>query len=333
MPRWSVHVHMSRRALGVAGAGAVAAGAAGLVSLGQVTAPVPRQRRTGPPAVLDLGDVQIHALRTGRVTVKRAHRALVGPDATRLGSIVFDPRWTEWLPITCWFVDHPKGKLMVDAGETARTAEPDYFDCDPGTRLVYERLLRFDVHPDDEAGPQLRRLGADPAGIDTVVMTHLHGDHTGGLYHFPNARFLASRTELGRPTAGAVRCRWPDFFDPVPVDYDDGPFGAFPESQALTDDGAVRLVPTPGHTHGHQSVLVRGTRDGSERWVLLAGDTTFDLGQVHSQRVAGISDDPTAARETIATVTEQLSEHPTVYVPAHDPYGAKRLTNGITAAA
>ncbi|MFC6835691.1 N-acyl homoserine lactonase family protein [Halomarina ordinaria] len=312
-------------------AGSLLVGAAGLVTLGQVTAPVSRQVRTGPPTTLDLGDIRIHAIRTGRVAVKRAHRVLAGPDVTRFGSIVLDPRWTDWLPVTCFLVEHPETTVMIDAGETARTAEPGYFDCDLGTRLVYDRLLRFDVHSDDESGPQLDRLGVDPANVDIVAMTHLHGDHTGGLHHFPNARFLASRTELERPTVGALRCRWPDFFTPSPVDYDDGPFGAFPKSRALTEDKAVRLVPTPGHTYGHQSVLIRGAEDGAERWVLVGGDATFDLQQVRSRTVAGICDDPTAARKTVAHIADQLAAYPTVYAPAHDPHGAERLADSGTA--
>ncbi|MEM8599919.1 MAG: N-acyl homoserine lactonase family protein [Bacteroidota bacterium] len=278
-------------------------------------------RAPTPPAPLfpsfsfELGPVRITALRTGAVAVKAAHREYGGPSFLRLPVIVSDPRWTPWLPVTCWLVEHPEGVIVVDTGETARTAEPDYFACDPGTAFVYERLLRFDVAAASEVGPQLRALGIPPEEVRTVVLTHLHSDHAGGLAHFPNARFFLSRTEAEHPAQGALPCRWPAFFTPEPLDYTDGAFGALPTSYALTSDGLVRAVPTPGHTRGHQSVLI-GYRDD---WALLAGDASFSLDQVRRRAVAGICEDPNAARRTLALIGEHVEQYETRYLAAHDP--------------
>lgn len=258
------------------------------------------------------------AIRTGAVAVKAAHREFAGPSALRYPAIMADPRWTGWLPVTAWLVTHPNGPLLVDTGETPRVAETGYFACDPGTRFVYERLLRFDVPLG--VGDVLRAHGVPPEEIRTVALTHLHSDHAGGLADLPNATVYASRTEVDRPPQGAVRCRWPDGFAPVPVDYADGAAGAFAESHALTADGAVRLVPTPGHTHGHQSVVVTGT-EGS---ALLAGDASFSLDQVRRRAVAGICEDPAAARRTLDVVAEHLQETGARYLPSHaaEPAGA-----------
>ncbi|MEM1125459.1 MAG: N-acyl homoserine lactonase family protein [Bacteroidota bacterium] len=267
-----------------------------------------------PPVTQTVGATRITALRTGAVAVKAAHRAFGGPAGLRLPAIVFDPRWTPWLPITCWLIEHPEGPIMVDTGETAQTADPGYFACDAGTRFVYERLLRFDVAPSAEVGPLLGTLGVPADAISTVVLTHLHSDHAGGLSHFPNATFLLSETEAAQPPPGALPCRWPSFFRPIGVAYEDGPFGAFPASQALTTDGMVRLVPTPGHTRGHQSVLIG---DGAQ-WVLLAGDASFSRQQVEQRIVAGICDDVGAARRTLAVIAEQLEQFETTYLAAHE---------------
>jgi glyoxylase-like metal-dependent hydrolase (beta-lactamase superfamily II) len=93
----------------------------------------------------------------------------------------------------------------------------------------------------------LAEAGIDPAEIGTVVLTHLHTDHigwsVGGL--FPNASVLLQRNELGWITPG-LRSRLPD-------------------GQLVLLDGdsqlaaGVRVVATPGHTPGHQSVLVNQT--------------------------------------------------------------------------
>ncbi|MEM8560524.1 MAG: N-acyl homoserine lactonase family protein [Bacteroidota bacterium] len=304
---------MTRRTalrLGLLGGAGTAVAGCGVASLMLAPAsPAP----SWPPVSYELGDVRVTAFRTGAVAVKRAHREYGGPRALRLPAIVADPRWTPWLPVTCWLVEHPDGPILVDTGETARTSDPGYFDCDPGTAFVYERLLRFEVAEVDEIGPQLRAFGVPPTSIPTVALTHLHSDHAGGLSHFPDAVFLLSEIEVRSPAQGALPCRWPAHFRPTGVAYTDGPFGAFAASQALTDDGAVRLVPTPGHTRGHQSVLI----EGAGRWLLLAGDASFSLDQVQRRAVAGISEDPAAARRTLGVIAEQVERYETIYLAAH----------------
>ena len=266
-----------------------------------------------PPLSVDLGGVRVTALRTGAVAVKAAHREFAGPSALRLPAIALDPRWTGWLPVTAWLVEHADGPILVDTGETPRVAEDGYFACDPGTRFVYERLLRFSVPRG--IGEALRAHGTPPDAVRTVALTHLHSDHAGGLADVPAATVYASRTEVEHPPQGAVRCRWPAGFDPVPIDYADGPAGAFPASHALTADGAVRLVPTPGHTRGHQSVWV----EGAEGAVLLAGDASFSLDQVRRRAVAGICEAPEAARRTLDVIADHLEETGARYLATHDP--------------
>lgn len=295
--------------LGAAGTAVAGCGVASHVSAPDHPAP------SFPPVSFAVGPAKITSLRTGAVAVKSAHREFGGPSFLRLPAIVADPRWTPWLPVTCWLIEHPDGPLVVDTGETARAAEPGYFGCDAGTAFVYENLLRFDVPPHAEVGPQLGALGFPPADVRSVAITHLHSDHAGGLGHFPNATFHLSRTEAERPPQGAVSCRWPSFFQPTATDYADGPFGAFPKSHALTSDGVVRLVPTPGHTRGHQSVLIGS---GGE-WALLAGDASFSRDQVERRAVAGICEDVGMARRTLAIVAEHLEQYETAYLAAHDP--------------
>jgi glyoxylase-like metal-dependent hydrolase (beta-lactamase superfamily II) len=115
-----------------------------------------------------------------------------------------------------------------------------------------------------------------------------------------------------------VRCRWPASFTPTPTDYSDGPIHAFDRSHALTSDGAVRLVPTPGHTHGHQSVIVQGAAGAA----FLAGDASFSRDQVERRAVAGICEDRASARRTLDVIAEHLAETGATYLPSHAPDGA-----------
>ncbi|MEO0558333.1 MAG: N-acyl homoserine lactonase family protein [Bacteroidota bacterium] len=295
--------------IGTAGLGTLAGGC-GVVSA--VSAPSPPSPAY-PPIDLRIGLVRIRSVRTGSVAVKKAHRQLVGPAATRLPSIAFDPRWTAWMPNTAWLVEHPERTLLVDTGETPRVAEPGYFACDGATQFVYETLLRFDVPMG--VGDALARMGVDAHQIDAVVMTHFHSDHAGGLHDVAHADVLASRESAMLRAPGVVRCRWPEGFAPIGLAYADGSFGAFETSHALVPDGTVRAVPTPGHTRGHQSILIS---DG-DRSVCLAGDASFDRLQVERGEVAGICEDIPAARRTLALLREQLSDGHTTYLASHDP--------------
>jgi N-acyl homoserine lactone hydrolase len=290
-------------------------------SLG-VAPPVP------DPKSFDLGGgMRLHLIQTGWVAVKSAHRRFAGPDALRLPAIIGDPRWTEWLPITCWIIEHPEGMIAVDTGETAAMHQPDYLACDPAAAWFYGRNLRFALTPDTEVGPQMRTIGLNPQDVTRVIMTHLHSDHIGGLHWFEQAQFLISATDRNGHQ-GAVMCLIPTGMNRQSVQPEAGQLGAFDSSLSLTGDGAI--VSTPGHTPGHQSVMLH-TNAGF--W-LIGGDAAFSQSQVLDSEMAGIVEDPAAARDTLAQIKDQLRRYPTVFLPSHDPDNATRLAAGpqLTAA-
>jgi glyoxylase-like metal-dependent hydrolase (beta-lactamase superfamily II) len=135
------------------------------------------------------------------------------------------------------------------------------------------------VTPEQEVGPQIRALGLDPGDVRTVVMTHMHTDHAGGIEHFPNSEFLLSARELAAYRSrkakidGYLPHRAPEWFAPSALEFDDGPYGGFEASQVLTEPGDVRVISTPGHTPGHVSVLVR---EGDGEYVFIAGDASYN---------------------------------------------------------
>ena len=85
--------------------------------------------------------IRIHALATGSVRVKKTHRQ---PSALGMAAILFDPRWTNALPVHCWLIEHPEGLILIDTGESARFHEKDHLACDPGAGWVNQRILRFE---------------------------------------------------------------------------------------------------------------------------------------------------------------------------------------------
>jgi len=101
-------------------------------------------------------------------------------------------------------------------------------------------------------------LGRTAGDIRAVVNCHLHLDHSGGNARFPGTPIFAQRRELDA-------AQTPDYTLPVVYDFDGATFEIH-EGEADVAPG-VRIVPTPGHTEGHQSLVVQ-TREGV---VVLAG--------------------------------------------------------------
>jgi glyoxylase-like metal-dependent hydrolase (beta-lactamase superfamily II) len=194
---------------------------------------------------------------------------------------------------------------------------------EPRIRWFVNRNFRLRVHPAEEVAAQLHRLGLDPWDVRWLVQTHLHFDHVGGLKFFPNSEVLVSRREFERPPNGAAPSLWPTWYRPTLVDYAAEVFGPFETSHVLTRAGDVRLGPTPGHTHGHQSVVLE---DGGVTY-FFAGDAAFSETGMLRGEVAGISQDVEAARRTSERTRELTRRRPVVFLPTHDPLSLTRLAD------
>jgi glyoxylase-like metal-dependent hydrolase (beta-lactamase superfamily II) len=268
--------------------------------------------------------VKIHPLKTGTVKVKISQRdGSQGAGYLRLANTLLDRHWTPKMPIHAWLIEHPEGLILIDTGETSKTSESGYF---PRWHPYYKFGVKLFVSPEDEVGPQLMRAGFQPEDVRWVIMTHLHTDHAGGLEYFPKSEILVSRNELkaasglGGILNGYLPQRWPDWFQPKLVDYmpDEG---FFPQSHRLTKAEDVVIVPTPGHTDGHQSIILY---DG-DRTVFFAGDATYSLKNLNKLVVDGVSLDTYQAASSISKIGQFVAAHNAVYLPSHDPVSADRL--------
>jgi N-acyl homoserine lactone hydrolase len=261
--------------------------------------------------------MRIHALTTGTACVK--HAFLYAKTGLRRQLDLFLPGpWTSPLPIHCWAIEHDERLMLVDTGETASARDIPF--------------ARFDVAPEQELPSALEKAGLALADVETVVLTHLHGDHMDGAVHV-RGPVLVHERELVFARTFQSRLFQRLFRQPLPAGVDfrsillDGPFAAFAESRPLTDDGRIAAVATPGHTPGHISVLCV---DDDGHHVLLAGDATDTLEQLHARRADAVAPKPSVSIETMDAIVAHGRSHPTIFLPSHDPGSVARLESRVT---
>src|SRR3954454_19975562 len=262
--------------------------------------------------------MKIHALTTGTVSLKQAF-LYPGPGPRRQLGLFLPGAWSAPMPIHCWAIEHDGVLRLVDTGETSAARDVPF--------------ARMHVTPEQELPAVVAAAGLALEDVSEVVLTHAHGDHIAGLVHV-TARGLINEAELPyqrsavpRMMRRILRQPLPAGFAPEPFGLDDGPFGAFARSRALSDDGRIVAVDTPGHTPGHISVICV---DDSGRHVMLAGDATDSLEQLHARRADAVGPDPNVHVATLDTILAHCADHPTVYVPSHDPESLARFAAATT---
>jgi N-acyl homoserine lactone hydrolase len=261
--------------------------------------------------------MKIHALTTGTVRLKHSF-LYPAPGSRRQLRLFLPDSWSEPMPIHCWAIEHEGVLRLVDSGEGATARDVPF--------------ARFDVTREQELPGVMAAAGLPLEDVREVVLTHAHGDHVDGLVHV-RGRVLANEEELRYAAAPVARVMrrvlrqpLPPGFAPEPFALDQGPFGAFPRSRALSEDGRIVAVPTPGHTPGHISVICV---DDDGRHVMLAGDATDSLEQLHALRADAIGPDPKVHVATLETIVAHCAQHPTIYLPSHDPESAARLAGAV----
>jgi glyoxylase-like metal-dependent hydrolase (beta-lactamase superfamily II) len=241
-------------------------------------------------------------------------------------------RWTPPRPINVYVIEHANGLILFDTGQDrASVTDRAYF---PGgaTGYLYRRLARFDVGPDDTLTAQLAGLGYAPADVDTAIVSHLHVDHIGGLRELAGSRLLVSATEwaeldkAGPELRGFLRShiRVPGltWHQVSPKPTDDPALAPFTEALDVMGDGSLTLLPTPGHTAGSVSLLIRRT---ARPPLLLVGDLTYGAELLQRGRLPGVGSRRLLGESTRKILTLQQNLPGLVVLPAHDPTAAQRL--------
>ncbi|HVU10954.1 MAG TPA: N-acyl homoserine lactonase family protein [Phototrophicaceae bacterium] len=272
--------------------------------------------------------MNIQMISTGRVKISQNWQVGKGDSrAARLINALADRHLSDWLPIYCTVIEHPEGLIVVDTGIPADASKPVFF---PPHMLLLQHASPFQMSADQVLSTQMRARGLDPRDVRWVISTHLHQDHDGDMDSFPNAEFLISRREWatgqgwGGRMNGYFNWRWQQI-TPRLIDFTSGAYYSFTASEIITQAGDVRLVPTPGHSAGHLSVIV----EQGDHLVMAAGDVAYAQDLLLKDLVDGVGPDPAAQHDSHRRIVQLAAQAPTIFLPSHDPASEDRLSRSI----
>ena len=198
----------------------------------------------------------------------------------------------------CYLIHHAQGWFLWDTGLVdALAATPEGVTGANGA-LRSKRTKTL--------AAQLDALGVKPADIKGMAISHTHPDHIGNVELFPKVMLYVQKAEYEWPGEGGA----PRFKPEHPVTKLEGDCDVF-------GDGSVVIISTPGHTPGHQSLLVRLPKTGA---VVLSGDAVHFKDNWDNRRVPSnnVNKEQTlASMQRIADIVEK--EHGQLWINHDKP--------------
>jgi N-acyl homoserine lactone hydrolase len=241
-------------------------------------------------------------------------------------------QWTPPRPMNVYVIEHARGLILFDTGQDRASVTDSAYFPSGLTGYLYDRLARFDIGENDTLTAQLATLGYSPADVSTAILSHLHQDHIGGLAELTGSDLLVSAAEwaeLAKPAPelrgflrNHIQLPGLTWHQVSPEPTKDPALAPFTESLDVMGDGSLVLLPTPGHTAGSMSLLVR--RAGRPP-LLLAGDLTYGAEILQRGQLPGVGNRRRLADSSHKVLALAQQQPGLVVLPAHDPTAAQRL--------
>jgi N-acyl homoserine lactone hydrolase len=210
---------------------------------------------------------------------------------------------------TCWLIQHGNEWLLWDTGV------PEAALNDPRGWSTLPKLIVY--HLEKSLTDQLAEIGLKPGDIRRVAVSHTHGDHIGNMGLFAHSTVLMQRAEyrwihspngpsdnvnqlmaLARKLLGT----------PKRLQLIDGDIDVF-------GDGSVTLVATPGHTPGHQSLLVHLEHSG---FIILSGDVAHSEENFEKNIVPSLNVDDAGSIASMNKIRRLIATYRASFFINHD---------------
>jgi len=204
----------------------------------------------------------------------------------------------------CYLIHHTQGWLLWDTGiaDSIVAMPKGLAPSDP-------RAIHW--HVTKTLASQFEMLGVKPADIKYVAISHSHVDHVGNVEMFPQAMLLVQKAEYDWPNPLGIGRFKPEH----PVTKLEGDRDVF-------GDGSVTIFATPGHTPGHQSLLVKLPKTGA---IVLSGDAVHFQSNWDNRRVPSINPDKDKTAASMQRIADVMAkEHAKLWIN-HDAAQRKTL--------
>lgn len=269
------------------------------------------------PAIRD-----VHVITTGHVEQHKEHR--YGSSKPKLWWVLTSRSWVR-IPVNAYAIEHRDGLVLFDTGmDPTIVSDPNYISSPIG-RFLLPKIFRMHIGPDDALDNRLEAVNLSASDVSKVILSHLHFDHIGGIAQVPQAELLVSQDEWQQLADPQPEREWilRDHIELPgakwrPIEFApnrDPLLASFGGCYDVMGDESMILLPTPGHTPGSMSLLVRSKGLPP---LLFVGDLTYELGLLLTDQVPGIGD-AKVLRASFAKVRGLIEALPDLVVlPSHD---------------
>ena len=198
---------------------------------------------------------------------------------------------------TCYLIKHPQGWFLWDTGvPDAVAAMPNGLAPADPRAVLWRRPKTL--------ASQLDQLGVKPSDIKAMAVSHTHGDHIGNVEMFPAAMLYVQKAEYEWPGANGA----PRFKPEHPVTRLEGDHDVF-------GDGSVIILSTPGHTPGHQSLLVKLPKTGA---LILSGDAVHFKSNWDNRRVPSVNFNKEQTLASMQKISDTMTRENAQFWINHD---------------
>jgi glyoxylase-like metal-dependent hydrolase (beta-lactamase superfamily II) len=203
--------------------------------------------------------------------------------------------------VPCYLIEHENGRLLWDGGLPKSVADAEGPVSIDGGSMVYTRWIV----------DQLADMDISLSDVTHVAYSHLHFDHAGAANFFVESNVIMQRKEWDAAFGGESEFVDTSLFDGLKgakLSFIDGDYDVF-------GDGSVKLIYSPGHTPGHQVLLIALENTGQ---VLLSGDLYHTRANRCLRRAPTFNYDAEQTLKSMTKVEQLLAENGATLWIEHD---------------